>query len=133
VDYLSFTGLPLGITPSILRTEALERAMKIKPPSDTSTGFFRFLQESGQFQVAKVAANNPAHRHPTARLTLDYPQDLIFFSEVYRVLDERGGGWDLAGLVALLHDRPDFVALNQGLDEAYWQHFETGVTKGFSA
>lgn len=129
-DYVGFTGLPIGLSPSILRGAALTRAVQLKTGRDTSTGFFRFLQESGQFRVLKPAASDPAHRHLTARLTLDYPQDLEFFRAVYRELDRFEAGWGLADLIQFLHARPDLVALNQGLDKLYWSHFDAGVEKG---
>jgi spore coat polysaccharide biosynthesis protein SpsF (cytidylyltransferase family) len=126
-DFVSYTGLPLGATPNILRTSALERAVREKPHDDTSTGFFRYLEQSGSFRVDKVAVDEPAHRHATVRMTLDYPEDLAFFRAVFAILDQPGHTGSLTELVALLQARPELVDINQGLDEAYRAHFDAGL------
>jgi spore coat polysaccharide biosynthesis protein SpsF (cytidylyltransferase family) len=127
-DLVHFEGLPIGATPNVLRAAALRRAVAMKNYEDTSTGFFRFLTESGQFAVERPRVEQPAHVHATARMTLDYPEDLAFFSAVYRELDAMGT-WSFADLVALLHRRPDLVAINQGLDAAYQAHFQAGLRR----
>ncbi len=126
-DFVSYTGLPLGATPNILRTTALERAVRDKPHQDTSTGFFRYLEQSGAFHVVKLPVGDPAQRHAKVRMTLDYPEDLEFFRAVYAILDRPGHDGSLAELVALLNARPDLVDINQGLDEAYRAHFDAGL------
>ena len=103
-------------------------AVAEKSIDDTATGFFRFLTESGRYKCEMPVVSESAHKHDTVRMTLDYPQDLEFFSAVYRELDQRPG-WTFADLVALFHARPDLVALNQGLDEAYKAHFQAGLAR----
>jgi spore coat polysaccharide biosynthesis protein SpsF (cytidylyltransferase family) len=127
-DLVSYKGLPIGATPNILTRAALERAVREKSLSDTQTGFFRFLTESGRFKVEQPTIDDLAHKHETVRMTLDYPEDLAFFSAVYRELDKMPS-WTFRDLVALLHARPDLVALNQGLDAAYKAHFEAGISR----
>jgi spore coat polysaccharide biosynthesis protein SpsF (cytidylyltransferase family) len=130
-DLVSFAGLPLGATPHVVRRSALERAVAEKPFTNTATGFFHFLTEnaeSGRFRVETPAATDPSHRHDSARMTLDYPEDLAFFRAVHAVLDGHPG-WTFATLVALLHARPDLVAINQGLDAAYRAHFQAGLAR----
>ena len=125
-DYVAFDGLPLGATPNVLRASALRDAVRWKRYDDTETGIFRFLVESGRFRVERVASRDPAHRHDTVRMTLDYPEDLAFFRAVYEHLDRRPG-WRLGDLVALLHERPGLVATNAGLEERYRAHFAAGL------
>ena len=127
-DLVHFEGLPIGATPNILRTSALERAVALKKHEDTSTGFFRFLIESGDFKIVNPCADNAGHRHDKVRMTLDYPEDLAFFRAVYRELDQLGE-WTFSDLVALLSRRPDLVELNQGLNEAYQAHFQAGLRR----
>lgn len=127
-DLVHFEGLPIGATPNILRGAALTRAVALKDYQDTATGFFRFITESGHFKVVKPRVDDPRHRHDTVRMTLDYPQDLAFFSAVYRELDAMGA-WTFSDLIDLLRRRPDLVALNQGLDAAYQAHFQAGLRR----
>ena len=121
-DWVSFTGLPVGGTPNVLTTTALERAVQAKEHVDTATGFYRSLIEDGGFRIVKVDAVDPAHRHLTARLTLDYPEDLEFFRAVYEELGPRPA-WSFADLIELLHARPDLVAINSLCTERYDAHF----------
>jgi spore coat polysaccharide biosynthesis protein SpsF len=125
-DLVHFEGLPIGATPNILRAAALTRAVELKTYDDTATGFFRFIVESGQFKVVRPMVEEPAHKHASVRMTLDYPQDLEFFTAVYRELDARKD-WTFADLVALLNARADLVAVNQGLEKAYQAHFQAGI------
>lgn len=127
-DLVHFDGLPIGGTPNVLRTAALVRAVELKRTDDTATGFFRFIVESGLFAVRRPSVSDRRHVHASARMTLDYPEDLAFFSAVYRELDARPG-WTFADLIALLDSRPDLVAINQGLDAAYQAHFQAGLKR----
>ncbi len=127
VDMVSFRGLPLGATPSVLRTSALRRAVDTKDYSDTQTGFFRFIRESGLFSVIEPEAMGDAHRHDEVRMTLDYPEDLAFFDAVYTELDALGRDWGLTDVVALLRRRPELVAINSGLEDRYKEHFDAGL------
>jgi spore coat polysaccharide biosynthesis protein SpsF (cytidylyltransferase family) len=127
-DLVHFEGLPIGATPNVLRTSALAHAVAIKDYEDTATGFFRVITESGQFKVLRPRADDPAHLHETVRMTLDYPQDLAFFSAVFAELDQMTQP-SFADLIALLRRRPDLVALNQGLDAAYQAHFAAGLRR----
>lgn len=129
VDMVTFAGLPIGATPNVLRTSALVRAVAMKDYGDTSTGFFRFLTESGEFKVVRPEITDLRHRHATVRMTLDYPQDLEFFNAVWRELDAFGPDWTLADLVSMLNRRPDIVALNQGLEAIYAEHFTAGLVE----
>ena len=128
-DMVTFAGLPVGATPNVLRTSALVRAVAMKDYADTSTGFFRFITGSGKFKVLKPEATHPGHRHPAARMTLDYPQDLEFFRTVWHELDAIGPDWTFEQLISLLHRRPDLVALNQGLEQIYARHFAEGLAE----
>jgi spore coat polysaccharide biosynthesis protein SpsF len=127
-DLVHYEGLPLGATPNILRTAALTRAVALKTHEDTETGFFKFLVDSGQFKILRPRVEEPAHLHDRVRMTLDYPEDLAFFSAVYQALDAQPG-WSFADMVALLRTRPELVEMNQGLDEAYRAHFEAGLKR----
>lgn len=127
LDLVTFTGLPIGATPNILRTAALVRAVELKKYDDTATGFFRFLLDSGAFRVKKIETTDPAHRHATVRMTLDYPQDLEFFVAAWREMDALGRPWTLADLVSMLNGKPAIVAINQGLEAVYAAHFQAGL------
>lgn len=121
-DYFAFNDLPFGVAANILSTRALTTACARKTANDTSTGIFATILESGAFRVVREAAGE-AFRHPRARMTLDYPQDLDFFRAVVAHFPGRELDFTLSELLALLAREPALVELNAGLNEAYWQHF----------
>jgi len=64
---------------------------------------------------------SPAHQHATARLTLDYPEDLEFFRALFAELHREGELFGVGEIVALLDRRPELVRINASLNDEYWQ------------
>lgn len=120
-QYITCTGLPLGAAPTGIALSGLERVCEMKVEENTE-GQGRFFAASGVVSRAEIAA--PAELgHPDARMTLDYPEDLAFFEAVLTELRAVSEIPSLEQIVALLHARPDLVAINSGLNERYWQRF----------
>jgi spore coat polysaccharide biosynthesis protein SpsF len=120
-EYISCVGLPLGAAPLGVALNGLERVCDHKVDENTE-GQGRFFAEPGLVARAEIAA--PADLFlPEARMTLDYPEDLAFFGAVLAELSPAGEIPSLVEIVELLRSRPDIVALNSGLNEAYWQRF----------
>ena len=118
-DVVLTEGLPLGMGSKALRRGAVERIWGLHRSERNDTGFMYYFTRTGLCRVARVEAS-PAERHETARVTLDYPEDLAFFEAVWRELsptNPRFGARELSGLLA---NRPDLLAINGGLSERYW-------------
>ena len=86
-EYIVCAGLPFGAAPTGIAASGLERVCERKL-EDNTEGQGRFFAVPGIVSKAEVAA--PAELgHATARMTLDYPEDLDFFSAVVSELPGR--------------------------------------------
>lgn len=120
-EYITCTGLPFGAAPTGIALSGLERICERKLDANTE-GQGRFFAVPGIVSRAEVVAP-PELRHPGARLTLDYPEDLQFLDAVLAELAPVTACPSLEQIVALLRRRPDMVAINSGVQERYWQRF----------
>lgn len=125
-EYIKCTGLPLGAAPTGVGLSGLVRVCAQKR-EDHTEGQGRFFDVPGAVSRAEIAAA-PELAHPTARMTLDYPEDLEFFETVLTELAPVSETPSLREIVALLHARPDIVAINAGLNERYWERFHALYT-----
>ena len=114
------SGLPLGTATKSFSRAAMETVLEHYETRANDTGFIYFFTKTGLVRHATIEPVSPDHVHETARLTLDYPEDLDCFR---RIVDSLGGDtvFGLAELVAFLRANPDVVAINADLDEAYWR------------
>ncbi len=113
-------GLPLGLASKAFRRTALTTVWDHHATERNDTGFIYYFTKTGLCEVGTVVAAAD-HRHATARLTLDYDEDLAFFRAVFAELYTPGSVFGVEEIVALLERRPDLVEINAGLDERYWQ------------
>jgi spore coat polysaccharide biosynthesis protein SpsF len=120
-EYISCVGLPFGTAPTGIARSGLERVCERKSQTDTE-GQGRFFAQPGIVTRAELHAP-AALRHDTARLTLDYPEDLAFFDAVLAAFEPHERCPSLQQIVTLLNARPDIVAINAGLQEQYWSRF----------
>jgi len=118
---VSAEGLPLGIAGRAIRSSALRLVLKHCATEENDTGFIYYFTRTGLCRHAEVLPVSEAHRHETARLTLDYPEDLQFFSALFAELYVPNRVFGVAEIVALLKSRPDLLALNAGLNERFWE------------
>ncbi len=114
-------GLPLGLASKAIRASAIRTVWQHHLTQRNDTGFIYYFTRTGLCGQDTVRALSPHHRHDTARLTLDYPEDLTFFRALFDELYREGETFGVAEIVRLLRDRPDVAAINAGLDERYWQ------------
>lgn len=127
-DFVKCEGLPFGAAPVGLRVDALTRVCETKSQSDTATGWGRFFAESEGYSTATLVINDPELRHPEIRMTLDYEEDYRFFCAVFGELAKWNKPVRLREAIKLILSRPDIQALNSGLGERYWAHFNEGLT-----
>ena len=80
-----------------------------------------YFTRTGLCRHATLSPVSEAHRLDSARLTLDYPQDLEFFQALFRELYVPGRVFGIDAIVELLRNRPDLLAINAGLNERFWE------------
>ncbi|HTY43382.1 MAG TPA: NTP transferase domain-containing protein [Thermoanaerobaculia bacterium] len=118
---VSVEGLPLGLAGKAIRASALADVRRHCRTEQNDTGFMYYLTRTGLCRHAVIGVESDAHRHETARLTLDYPEDLEFFRALFRELYVPGEVFGVEAIVALLRRRPDLVAINASLTEVFWE------------
>ena len=124
-DYVRLEGLPLGANPLALTCDALERVCARKNQRETATGWGIYFEQSDDFKVQVLQETDPALCHPDIRMTLDYPEDLAFFTAVYEGLYQ-GVPVRMREIIAWVNSHPEVKALNADLSEKYVAHFNSG-------
>lgn len=122
-EYITCTGLPFGAAPTGFARRGLERVCERKQESNTE-GQGRFFEDPEVVSRGEVHAPLSLSL-PEARMTLDYPEDLEFFRAVLTALDVGDESPSLERIVALLRARPDLVTINAGVQERYWERFNS--------
>ena len=126
VDFVMWKNMPLGATPLGIKYDALEKICFLKETENTETGWAKFFTETGLFQVKYLTSDDQELNDTNIRLTLDYPEDLKLFEEIYNNLKEP---FSLKDIVRLLHEKPELLKINENLKEIYEQNFNKKATK----
>jgi spore coat polysaccharide biosynthesis protein SpsF len=127
-DLIKCEGLPFGAAPLGLRCDALLRLCETKEESDTATGWSMFFTKQDRFKIETLKINDAELHYPEIRMTLDYPEDYEFFTAIFRELYRPGRPVRLRDAIGLLVSRPDIRAINSGLEERYWAHFNANLS-----
>jgi spore coat polysaccharide biosynthesis protein SpsF len=114
-------GLPLGLGSKAIRASALRTVWEHHLSERNDTGFIYYFTRTDLCKMDSVHAISTDHQHETARLTLDYPEDLAFFIALFEQLYSEGEVFGVEQIVSLLRRRPDLLSINGGLDESYWR------------
>ena len=118
---VSVQGLPLGLSSNAIRADALKVVREHCLTEQNDTGFMYYFSRTGLCRHAVLSPVSETHRHDTARLTLDYPEDLEFLRALFRELSVPGRVFGVEAIVELLRRRPDLLAINAGLNERFWE------------
>ena len=127
-DFIKCEGLPFGAAPGGIRVEALEKACQLKEETDTETGWNRYFTDSGFFWVEYLKAEEEVN-HPEIRMTLDYPEDYQFFTEVFERLNQSEKIFTLKEILTLLRNNPHIIDMNKGVANTYWENFEKKASR----
>jgi spore coat polysaccharide biosynthesis protein SpsF len=114
-------GLPLGLASNAFRAAALETVWRHHVTEQNDTGFMFYFTRTGLCKTSSVKPITPGHQHESARLTLDYPEDLTFFGVLFDLLSDQGEPFGVEQIVSLLRMRPELLEINAGFNERFWQ------------
>jgi spore coat polysaccharide biosynthesis protein SpsF len=131
VDFVTVTGLPVGVGANALRVSALEKVCAIKTERDTEVWAGYFTQ-TGLVRARSLVAD-PAHRAPHFRMTLDYPEDYDFFLAVFRELHQPGRAFSLDDVMELLRRRPELAEINRAAAARYEENLRRITRIGIKA
>lgn len=125
-DYIFWKDLPLGTTPIGIKRGAIEAVCSQKDNKNTETGWGKFFTETGLFKIKILTSDDPVLRNKDIRLTLDYPEDLKLFEQIFEHLNQP---FNIKDIVNFLNERRDIKDLNKGIRDEYWKNFEKKSTK----
>jgi len=111
-DLIRTFDLPHGAFSYGIRPEALQKITEIKDSEHTEV-WGRYFTDTDLFDVYDLPIENPLHRQPGLRMTLDYPEDLRFFEAIFDELYREGEVFSLDDVLELLERRPDIVDMNR--------------------
>jgi spore coat polysaccharide biosynthesis protein SpsF (cytidylyltransferase family) len=120
LDLVLSTGLPLGVNSKAIRARAIARIREHRVTEKNDHGFILFFTATGLCTTAVIRPVSPAHEHATARITLDYEDDLRFFNALHEAIPPLGRPFGVEEIVAALRARPSLVDINAHLSDEYW-------------
>jgi spore coat polysaccharide biosynthesis protein SpsF (cytidylyltransferase family) len=121
-DFIVVDGLPLGVTGFGVDITALAKVVANKKEHDTEVWGQYFVENPAY--VSKLLQPPPTWAHPEWRMTLDYPEDLAFFEQVFAQLYVPGAVFSFDAVVDLLTRKPNIVAINAGVQKAYAENLK---------
>ncbi len=121
LDIVLCEGLPVGLNSKAIRARAIKRVLEHRVTEKNDHGFILLFTATGLCTTAVIRPTSPLHEHPTARITLDYAEDLAFFNALYAAIGERRPPFGVAEIVATLQAQPSLLQINTHLNEAYRQ------------
>lgn len=104
-------GLICGAFTYALKTSALEKVCSIKDTGDTEM-MWVYFEDTGYFKVRDLYVKDKLFYNDRIRLTLDYPEDLQFFTRVFDELSCAENETPLRDIVIFLNKHPEIIDIN---------------------
>jgi spore coat polysaccharide biosynthesis protein SpsF len=111
-DLIRQFELPHGVFSYGIKIEALRKVVDIKDSSETEV-WGRYFTDTGLFKVLDLDVTNIYHRRPGLRMTLDYPEDFIFFKAIFNALYEKDKVFSLTQILKFLDHHPEITEINK--------------------
>lgn len=119
LDIVYTSGTPFGVAAKAFTGKAMERVYRHYKTTANDTGFMYFFLKTGLCKIGTIGPETPEEVHRTARITLDYREDLEFFTKVIEALHRPGRLFTLREMIDYLNAHPEVVAINAGMKEKY--------------
>ena len=120
-DIITVRNLPLGTATKSFTRTAMEKVIAAYQTQQNDTGFIYFFTKTGLCTHAEIDPVGVKHIHESARLTLDYEDDLTFLRSIFDVLYEPDTVFGLADVVKFLNSNPALVEINRHVEAEYNQ------------
>jgi len=85
IDFIESAEIATGAFTYAFRADALKKVCEIKDSEDTEM-MWTYFKDTGLFEVAELEDVPSIFKNANVRLTLDYPEDLQLFSEIFGLL-----------------------------------------------
>jgi len=122
-DLIRAFDLPHGAYSYGIKFESLKRVIEIKDDKNTEV-WGRYFTDTDLFEIFDLPIDNPLHRQPGLRMTLDYPEDLEFFKTIFEQLYEPGKVFSLDDILHFLGKHPEVVEINRDCARAFKKRVE---------
>jgi spore coat polysaccharide biosynthesis protein SpsF len=110
VDFIESKDIATGAFTYALSASALSKVCEIKDSEDTEM-MWTYFKDTGMFRLAELEGVLPEFKNSRVRLTLDYPEDLQLFREIFRLLDS-DHTIDLKKVIHLLNSNDSLREMN---------------------
>lgn len=121
-DLIRQFDLPHGAFSYGIKVDALKKIVDLKDSSDTEV-WGRYFTDTGLFNVIDLDVENKKHKKPGLRMTLDYPEDFLFFNAVFDELYEKDKIFSLTQILDLLERKPEIIKLNETVGAKFKKRF----------
>jgi spore coat polysaccharide biosynthesis protein SpsF len=121
LDIVTCVGLPLGVASKSFTKNAIKRVFDYYQTNRNDTGFIYYFTKTGLCNQKTIEPISDEHVLNSARLTLDYQEDLDVFTNVIQALYPSGVLQRLDKIVAYLRSNREISKINNNLDEEYWK------------
>tara|TARA_B100000900_G_scaffold399173_1_gene401392 strand:+ start:1100 stop:1873 length:774 start_codon:yes stop_codon:yes gene_type:complete len=116
IDFIKSDGIVCGAFTYGVKTAALNKVCSIKDSVDTEMMWVYFT-ETGLFKVEELNNVDSAFYRNDIRMTLDYKEDLDFFSKIINYFGEKK--FTLEDILDYIDKNPDVKDINYFLQEAW--------------
>ena len=115
IDASTSIGLPFGVNVKSFTRTALEKVISCYQSKDNDTGFALYFTKSAICVCKEIPPIDSNHILNSARLTLDYEEDLIVFKKIFEALYQPKRIFNLSEVTAFLRNNPDIITINNML------------------
>lgn len=117
-DYTGPNKYAVGSNSEIYNVAALRRVIELLGQADYSEYMTWYMRNNSHVFKVNIVDLPPEYIRDY-RLTLDYPEDLEMFEQLYTVLEAKGMTPDIKNVFKILDANPDIAALNEHLTVKY--------------
>lgn len=117
-DLIRALDLPHGAYCYGIKPFALKQVLEIKTKKDSEV-WGRYFTDTDLFNVVDLPILHSLHKQPELRMTLDYPEDLKFFREIFAHLYQPGKIFSLDEILLFLKENPQIIHLNKHCELTY--------------
>lgn len=120
-EFISWESLPLGSSPTGIKTNKLKILIEKKKSQNTETGWIKFILDSGIFKNLILKHQDTKLHRTDIRLTVDYKEDYDLAMMLYDGLSEN---FSLIDIIHLIDKNPDLKIINERVKKHYVENFK---------
>lgn len=117
-DFIESSNVICGAFTYGIKASALKKVCKIKDTDDTEM-MWVYFKDTKMFQVEELEGVDKIYQRPDIRMTLDYPDDFRFFTNVIENFGSIKKDFNLRDIIKYLDENPDVIQINQHLKDEW--------------